>query len=256
LLLQSGESRALEKTSWTIEREEHLQDAAYDAYVEVGFGDTAQLFSGDHVELYQQMLTGDPSSSLFDQRANYSFTDQPNVPWLHLTLYYQGKLLWGLEPPPIHPRACLARAVNLNGPALAIAGRSFQSATDAQVTSNGTDASQPSAPFPPASVGVTTLLQTVTSLQAGSELQLPTENATYLVYLYATSLTNDENPSTFTLQGSEPDLTREFRSQTADGGQAWARMGPFRVDVTTGTLTLGVTGGTIAFAGIELWYPE
>ena len=47
-----------------------------------------------------------------------------------------------------------------------------------------------------------------------------------------------------------------FRSQATDGGQAWARLGPYRVDVTTGKVTVAVSKGAINFAGMELWYPD
>ncbi len=256
LRLAGGESGALKQTSWLVGRVEDGADMVYDAYVEVGFGDAGQFFPGDSIDLYQQMLTGDPASSSFDQRANYSFTEQTAAPSLHLNLFYKGQLVWGLEPRPADPRACFARGVNLNGPALVIAGSSWQGAQDALVTTTGSGVSQAGAQFPAVSGTAATLLQTVARLDTGKQLTLPTDNGIYLVYLYATSPGNEANPSTFTVQDVEPDISSKFRSQPADGGQAWARLGPFRVDVTTGELTVAVTSGSISFAGIELWYPR
>jgi hypothetical protein len=256
LTLMNGQARSLSETTWTIERVESLPDGAYDAFIEVGFGDPGQLFPGDRIDLYQQMLTGDPAASSFDQRANYSFTDQTDSAWNHVTVFDADHLVWGLEPRPANPRACFARAVNLNGPALVVGGHAFQSAAQAGVVTSGAGVSQGGAPFPVVSGTLATMLQTATRLQSGDELSLPVDNGTYLAYAYATSPSNDATASVFTLQGVEPDLGSKFRSQGADGGQAWSRLGPFRVDVADGKLTLGVTSGTVSFTGIELWYPD
>ncbi len=256
LTLASGPAHQLDATTWTIERVESTPDSAYDAYVEVGFDDSTQLFPGDKIDLYQQMLTGDPGTSSFDQRTNYSFTAQPDFPWLRVTVFDAGKLLWGLEPRPANPRSCFARGVNLDGPALVVDGHAFEGAADAAIVSTGTDVAQTGAPFPAVTGTLATLLQTSTQLQAGSELSLPVDNGIYLAYLYATSPSNDGTASVFTVQGAPPDVGSKFRAQAADGGQAWSKLGPFRVDVKDGKLTLGVTSGAVSFAGIELWYAD
>ena len=256
LRLANGQSQGLAQTLWSVQRLEDTADSVFDAYVEVGFAETGQLFPGDSVDLYQQMLTGDPASSSFDQRANYSFSEVNEDPSLHVAIFYRDQLIWGLEPRPADPRACFARAVNLNGPGLLVSGNAWQSAQDAAITTTGTGVSQGGTPFPAVTGSVATLLQTATRLDAGKELNLPADNGAYLVYLYAASRTNDAVPSTFTVQGVESEISSKFRSQVADGGQAWARLGPFRVDVTSGKLTVGVTSGAITFAGLELWYPQ
>jgi hypothetical protein len=256
LTLLNGQARALPQTSWTIERVESVPGGAYDAYVEVGFGDAGQLFPGDRIELYQQMLTGDPGASAFDQRANYSFTDQTDSTWLKVTVFDANKLVWGLEPRPVNPHACFARAVNLNGPALVIDGHAFESAMQAMIATTGTGVAQGGTPFPPVAGSFATMLQTATRLQTGNELNLPVDNGQYLAYVYATSPTNDAVASGFAVQGVGPELGSKFRSQTTDGGQAWSRLGPFRVDVTDGKLTLEATSGSVSFTGIELWYPD
>jgi hypothetical protein len=256
LQLASGESRELQNTTWTIVRTEDAADTVYDGYVEVGLGESGKLFPGDHFQLYQQMLTGDPASSSFDQRANYSFTDNDGSAWLHVTMLYKGKLIWGLEPRPSNPRACFVRGVNLNGPALTVDGNAWQGAADAAISTNGSGITVSDAPFPLVTGSAASVLSTATKLQAGNELSLPTENGAYFAYLWAMSTSNDAAPSTFTVQGVEADITSKFRSQSTDGGQVWARMGPFRVQVLTGKVTLGVTSGAVNFAGMELWYLE
>lgn len=256
LLFADGMTMGLSETHWSIERMEAREGEAYDAYVEVTFADPERLFPGDSITIYQQMLTGDPGNSLFDQRTHYSFTKATNQPWLHVTAYYQDRLAWGLEPRPINPRSCFVRAVNLNGPAVTVAGRNWQSAAQAGITSDGSGVSQGGTPYPAATGGLATMLQTATRLTAGHSFSMPVDNGSYLLYLYATSPTNDGTASVLTVQGQEPDTGGKFRAQASDGGQAWARLGAYRVDVMNGSLNVGVTTGTVSFTGLELWYPE
>lgn len=257
LTLQNGQSRGLSKTSWAIGRVEHVPDALYDAYVEVAFDEAGQLFPGDQLDLYQQLMTGDSGRSTFDQRINYSFAVGTDLASLHITVFYKDQLVWGLEPPPATPRSCFVRGVNLNGPAVVVNSNSWQSASQAMVTTTGSGVSQTTTPYPAISGGVATMLNTATRLQTGAELNLPTANGVYLAYLYATSPSaNDAEASLLTVQGEEPDSSQAFRSQVVEGGQAWARLGPYRVDITTGKLTVGVSKGAINLAGVELWYPD
>ena len=255
LKLLNGEGGGL-AASWSVQHVERLANSAYDAYVEVAFQEGGQLFPGDQIELYQQLLTGDPGRSPFDQRGNYSFTKDPDSPWLHVTVFYRDKLVWGLEPQPANPQTCFVRGVNLNGPALTVDGKAWESASSALVTTTGSGVNQGTMPFPVVTGGTASMLNTATRLPAGAELNLPTSNGTYLVYLYATSPGTDAEASLLTVQGVAPDSSAAFRSQVSNGEQAWARLGPYRVDVTGGKITVGVTKGAINFAGIELWYPQ
>jgi len=258
LKLASGESRSIPSTTWSIERSEPSAESKYDAYVEVAFGESTKLLGGDQIVLYQQLMSGDSAKSMFDQRSAYSFSAAPQdeIPSLHVAVFYRDELVWGLEPKPSNPRACFAYGVNLNGAALTIDGKAWQAATQARVTTTGTGVSQGGPPFPPVSTQLGKMLSSATRLEAGKSLQLPVDNGTYLAFLYATSPGDDADSSHFTLQGVEPESSGGFRPHAADGGQAWARLGPYRVDVTTGTLALAVTEGGINFAGVELWYPE
>jgi hypothetical protein len=256
LLLSTGGSRALPLTSWSMERVEPVADAAYDAYIEIAFTETSRLFPGDGVELFQQLSTGVTGSSNFDQFANYSFKDTADPQFLHVTLFYRDKLIWGLEPRPANPRACFARAVNLNGDALRIASHDWQAAGDANLTTTGSPVTQNTATFPATTGDAATMLRTAIRLSAGQELDWPVESGTYLVYLHATSAGTDGSASSFNLQGSPPASSAGFRAQLVSNAGAWARIGPYRVSVTTGKLSIAVTKGALNLAGIELWYPE
>lgn len=259
LKLASGESRAVAGT-WTIVREEGRPEQAYDAYMEVGFAEPGQLFPGDRLELYQQLISGDPASSNFDQRANYSFLATAGASE-RVVVRYQDKVIWGLEPRPSHPRACFGRAVNVSGPALTVEGNAWQSASQAGISTTGASVNQEEGTtfFPAVTGALARALDTYTRLNADQQLMLPVENDTYLVYLYAISPSNDASPrSHFTLQGEEPESSGGFKAQPAGGGQAWAKMGPYRLLVTNGELVIGVSSGSPSFniAALELWYPE
>jgi hypothetical protein len=255
LKLAAGDSREISATR-TIVREESTVDGVYDAYVEIGFTESGQLFPGDQVLLYQQLRSGDPARSNFDQRTHYSF-DKNGGPSLHITVFYKDRLAWGLQPQPNHPRACFARAVDLNGQTTTVNGQTWETSSDAKVTTTGTGVSPSSVDLnPPASSSLAKVLGNWTHLQAGQNLTLPVENDAYLVYLYAVSpSTADNSASHFTLQGEEPDSSGGFMGNI-DDGQAWVRLGPYRVTVTDQRLVVGVSSGAVNFAGLELWYPE
>jgi hypothetical protein len=253
----NAESRELQGTSWLVERIEDSPDAPYNAYVAIRFEDSGQFSPGDRIETRQQVATGDPASSFFEQLADYSFPGVPSANWLRVTVFYRGKLLWGLEPRSVNPRACFARAVNLNGPSLTnVNGQRWQSAADAGVSTTGSPSSHDDVLYPVTGAGLTTALRTTTRLLAGQSLELPTDNAEYLVHLYAVSTPNGGTLGELTLQGQSFTNSTRFNAQVVEGGYAWSRLGPYRVEVTTGSLDLAVTSGSIHFAGIELWYPQ
>jgi hypothetical protein len=258
LILSNGESRGLQKREWLVQRVEHPADSVYDAYVEVTFSEGGALFPGDRIELYQQLQTGDPGRSPFDQRANYSFTGPSDEPGLHMTVFSGNKLLWGLEPQPANPQTCFVRGVNLNGGAVTVDGHAWESSQTALVTTSGEGVIATGATYPATSGGTLSMLNTFARLETNEALTLPTVNGTYLVYLFAISQrdTTDPEANLLTVQGEAPDSSGAFRSQTVDGGPVWAKLGPYRVDVTDGTLAFAVTKGAVNLAGLELWYPE
>jgi hypothetical protein len=251
-----GQELAVEQASWRVERFEATSETAYDAYVSARFDSSQRLFPGERLELDQQLLTGYLGQSNFDQRTHYSFVMGAEVASLHVGVFYEGKLVWGLEPRPANPRACFVFGVNLNGPPVTVDGRLFESAAGAAVMTNGTGISQSTVPSPLVSGGTATMLGTSTRLHAGQTLTLPADNGEYLVYLYAVSLDNQGTASELTVQGEVPDESARFRAQGVDAGWAWARLGPYRVSIEDGALSVGVSLGAVHFAGVELWYAE
>jgi hypothetical protein len=252
-----GQSQVVDGSKWLVERFERTDSVAYDAYVSVRFEIAAQLSPGDELTLYQQLITGDPSTSSFDQRDNYSYTAGTDSEALRITVFHQGKLLWGREPRPANPRVCFARAVNLNGLPVTAAGLPFESAAQSNLTTTGTGVSQENAAFPAVSDGLATMLSTATRLQAGQSFELPVDDGEYLAYLYAVSLGNDGVDGVLTVQGDQPEQSARFRAQSVGSeGWAWARLGPYRAVVNNGSLAVSVTAGAVHLAGLELWYAE
>jgi hypothetical protein len=249
-----GANMELKQTSWELVHTEEQAGAQYDAYLSVRFTDPGKLYPGDQVALYQQIVDGDPATSTFDQRSDYSFSKDPETFSLHTTIFYQGKLIWGLEPGPVAPRACFAQGVNFNGSGVTIDGNAWQGGDDVKLMTTGTLAGA-GAPFPPVSGGLATLLGSAIQVQAGQDITVPVDNASYLVYLFLTSPGADSTASELTIQGVEP-ASFKFRSQAFDGGQAWAKMGPYPLQVKDGSIKIGVSAGSMAFAGMELDYPE
>lgn len=257
LILSNGESRGLQKRQWLVQRVEHLADTVYDAYVEVTFTEGGDLFPGDRIELYQQLQTGDTGRSPFDQRANYSFTGPADARGLHMTVFSGNKLLWGLEPQPPNPQTCFARGVNFNGGAVTIDGHAWESSQSAAITTSGAGVSSAGTTYPLTSGGTLSMLNNATRLQQGDDLTLAVDNGTYLVYLYAISQGNDDaEASLLTVQGEAPASSGAFRSIVVDNGAVWAKLGPYRLNITDGTLAFAVTKGAVNLAGLELWYPE
>lgn len=256
LRLVGGVNESLPGTAWTIQRVEESPNVAYDAYVAVTFSDSAQLFPGDQLLIYQQMSTGDTGKSAFDQRSNYSFANVQDEPWLGVSVFYRGQLLWGLEPRPSNPRACFVRGIDLAGQSTTVEGRPWMGSVEAGVVSGGTSVSQAGPWFPPPAPSSESMLTSAEHLEQGQELSVPVENGSYLVYVHAVSTSTEGAASVFTVQGQAyPNGTR-FRAQSSDGGFAWSRLGPFRVEVSGGVLTLATSMGSMNFAGLELWYPE
>ncbi len=250
----AGGGFELASTVWSVERVVAPEDADYTAYVEIALGPGRTLFPGDSVELYQQLTTG-ASSSLFDQRVNYSSANQAAgdyAPWPKVTVFLGEKLIWGQEPPAAISAACWFRGVNLHGPAVTIAGNLWQAASETMLTTTGSSVAQEGT-FNPAATGeLASLLATAVRLEAGETLKLPVPNQTYLVYLYAVSLQAMPDLGTILVEGAVPEPASRFKAQEVEGGRAWGRLGPYRAEVSDGELTVGVSEGAVSFAGIEL----
>jgi hypothetical protein len=175
-----------------------------------------------------------------------------------MTVFSGSKLLWGLEPQHANPQTCFVRGVNLNGAAVTVDGHAWQASQAANVTTSGSGVSAADTTYPATSGGMLSMLNNATRLQTDDELSLAVDNGTYLVYLYAISQgqTSDAEASLLTVQGEAPESSGAFRSQIIDNSPLWAKLGPYRVDVTDGKLAFAVTKGAVNLAGLELWYPE
>ena len=142
------------------------------------------------------------------------------------------------------------RAVNFGGPALTIDGNNWEADGAPGVSINGYSSCKPSMVLNPATdANRTTMLRCYRWNQNLTVSMANTPNGSYDVYLYVVD--EDAYPQTFgvTIEGQQV----ANNLSTGANGQ-WQRLGPWRVNLTDGTINLAITGdGWNAFPGIEVW---
>ena len=141
------------------------------------------------------------------------------------------------------------RAVNLGGAAVTIDGNRWDAGGAPGVSFAGSSFDDQSvALHPPTDAGRATMIRNSIWNNRGSNVTLKDLPAgTYKVYLY---VWEDNVSQTFdiSLNGSR---VRQGYSSGAAGH--WERLGPWRVDVTNGTIALQCSPGDANLSGIELW---
>jgi ELWxxDGT repeat protein len=156
----------------------------------------------------------------------------------------------GIEVTPASgPALDFYRAINLNGNAIALDGYPWGGKTAANYSTNGRGF-----------VNNTTVLRwgtdTVRAAMirssvwhwSGLRLNLTAvPTGTYLVYFYNWE---DNDPQTFSIALEGKTVLNDYYSGSAG---YWAKLGPFSVTVSDGTLNLTSSGGNVNLSGIEVW---
>lgn len=158
-------------------------------------------------------------------------------------------------PPGSTTDGTLYRAINFNGSALNVDGVNFVSESDAGVTfpTSVLRFTNTSTPLNPAvSANKTTMIRS--SVWRGDTIQLnvevPVPNNTYNVYVYSWE---DTGATTYNL-GFEGQIVA---SQVNSGNAGvWKRLGPYKVTVNDGRLSLYQTGGDFNLSGLEIYTPN
>jgi hypothetical protein len=242
-------------TMWTISRFNDDFEDDFDAYIEISFS-VHDLFPGDRVELYQELWGGNDVGS-FDQASHYSFeaTAFPFQNWPKITAYRAGALVWGYEPRRGGDESCFFRAVNLNGGALTVDGDAWEDSTAAAITASGSPFSeQPENVFPPVQGALAQALATGYELPATTgNVSLPVENGSYLVYVYVVSRAGTD-AGTVGIEGST--ALDEFQAGPIGTVRAWAKLGPYAVQVGDGALDVSCLSGMLRVSAIELRTPS
>lgn len=140
------------------------------------------------------------------------------------------------------------RAVNLNGSSTTIDGNQWDGASAADYYANGNKFSlQNQALTPSTDANRAAMLR---SCQYGNSLDLQltaVPSGSYLVYAY---VWEDNFTETYSLMLNGQ--TAASKLQTGAAG-TWAKLGPYPVAVTDGTIRLTSSGGTVNLSGIEVW---
>jgi glucose/arabinose dehydrogenase len=155
---------------------------------------------------------------------------------------------------PANPVAGLSfyRAINLNGPALNIDNQPWEaSASAANFSFTGRTFTDPNvALIPPTDVNRTNMIRSSMyhSLATPATITLSSMPAgSYDVYLYNWE---DNGAATFSLSLQNQVVLSNFNSGPAG---SWRRLGPYRVQVSAGTILVSCSGGAANLSGIEVW---
>ncbi|MBX0290431.1 hypothetical protein K3G63_08275 [Hymenobacter sp. HSC-4F20] len=151
-------------------------------------------------------------------------------------------------PAPTPANATFVRAINVNGPATTIDGRSWEASNGASgVQINGSGFANQNISLSPATDAARASMIRSSVHSNSLHASMSVSNGTYLVYAY---VWEDNNAETYSIRLEGQVVLSNYNSGTAGH---WDRLGPFTVNVTDGTLSLATSGGTINLSGVEIW---
>jgi len=224
-----------------------------DSYLEITFTNTALLTTSATLNLTQDIVSASTSANAeFQQTTHYSFINGGPLENHAITVYRGDQLIWGAPPPMnVLPDCAFVRGVNLNGPAVTSGSQALQASADAGVVYSGGRFQNAVTLLPMTDTGTTTLLHSGFVL-GNATATWPVVNGKYWAYVWLVSdLTT--NTGQLTLQGNPTDpFVSVYNTQNSTF--AWARMGPYSIDVVDGNVKLTGTG-TVNVAGLELYQP-
>jgi len=223
-----------------------------DSYLEITFSSAASLQSGSMLELVQSIAAGSANPP-FQQAAHYSFEEVGTLTENRFVTLDSGtKRLWGVEPPlAVIPDCAFQAAVNFGGPAVTVGGYAYAASTDAAVDFAGAifDGTGQPSPLPDTDNATTQLLST-SFVMVSNQATWPVANGSYWAYTWLTSaLSTDAGQLTIQDNPADP-----FQGVQRASGAAWARMGPYPIDVLDGNVKFGMIGsGRVSLAGAALF---
>jgi len=221
-----------------------------DSYLEIGFNDSMTVTTGTKLVITQDFVAGS-EGPLFDQNSHYSFVKSNSaLANKAVTVYRAGQRLWGVEPPLAQfPDCAFSFGVNMNGPALSVSGESLVSESDAQLTFSGSVAYSDTGKLLPATdASTSSLLGTGRTLKTEDSVVWPVPNGKYWAYAWLTSTVSSDE-GTLTIGSAVAD---KFFGVKNSAGARWGLLGPYGVEVSNGSLALGVTG-SVHVAGVKLY---
>jgi glucose/arabinose dehydrogenase/PKD repeat protein len=144
------------------------------------------------------------------------------------------------------------RAINLNGAALSIDGRAYEaSATAANFSFSGrTFANQTLSLTPSTDANRSTMIRSSIFATASSPASIAVgalPAGSYELYVY---VWEDNTAERYNLSLEGQSIVSNYTSGAAG---SWAKLGPFRTNISDGSLNLVASGGAANLSGIELW---
>jgi len=223
-----------------------------DSYLEITFPtNPSMLIKPAKVTITTDIVAGgaDPDPA-FQQATHYSFIPGGPLENNLIAVYLGDRLVWGTPPPlTLLPDCAYAAGVNVNGPALTIGAQSLQAGSEAHLQYSGATYQNAFPVLPTADTNTTAMLRTGYALGADTAT-LPVAAGKYWAYAWLTTGAST-NAGQLMMQGALKD--KFWMQQVLQPGAAvWARVGPYPIDVPTGSLTLSGTG-SVDLAGLELY---
>ncbi len=223
-----------------------------DSYLEIGFTSPASVTNGTKLVITQDIVASS-TDELFDQASHYSFING-SAANAAITVYRDGKRVWGVEPPMVaFPECAFAGGVNLNGETVQVDGESITAEAEQQLTFAGGSAYANSAAkaLPAADAPTTTLLTTARTLSSSGSATWAVPNGKYWAYAWLTSAASADS-GTLSIQDN---LTDKFYGLQKSSGAGWGLVGPYLIDVSREQVALTATG-IVHVAGLKLYRTE
>ena len=221
-----------------------------DSYIEISFSSPTSVLKDTKLDITQDFWASS-SEVLFDQNSHYSFFNGTNANET-VTVYRDGKRVWGIEPPWVEFPACAyAGGISLNGDAITVSGEDLEGASEAQLTFSGGGAYMNAAAkaLPTTDSKTTQLLTTARTLTGAATATWAVPNGDYYAFAWLTSAASSDF-GTLTIQDNAAD---KFVGLQKDSAAAWGLLGPYAIAVSDRTLSLAVASGFVHVAGLKLY---
>lgn len=219
-----------------------------DSYVEMTFSANSSLSNGGKLAVTQNVVASSADTP-FDQQTHYSFTNGGGQSYQAITVYVDGKLVWGIEPPlTVHPDCAFVTGVNFAGPALQVDGLPIAAGADERISFDGNVFDEGEAKLVPAAEAATTQLVSSAFTFATDTVTWSVPNGKFWAYAWMTSA-DATDTGTLSIQDNPTD---KFVGVQRGSGAGWSLSGPYPIDVLDNTLTLSATG-MVHVAGLKLY---
>ncbi|MEJ1241371.1 putative Ig domain-containing protein [Chryseolinea sp. T2] len=146
--------------------------------------------------------------------------------------------------------ATLYRAININGPALAIDGNNWEAGTSApnlSFTNSTAFTNQSVTLVPSTDANRATMIRSSVWGRGWTTTLGSIPAGVYQIYVY---VWEDNNPEIFSISLEGTVVLANYNSGSTG---TWRRLGPYQATINDGTVSLGFTGGSANLSGLEVW---